>query len=119
MARVVAMAVAGAGFAASRRPGPHPDRHRPLDSEGTPFQLSSCRIEFQKGSTATVDATARDACLELARAYVAAGGARTVALHGYASEEGDAGFNTELAQRRAQRVRQLLVGVGYPTRRSR
>jgi len=80
----------------------------------TPFQISSCRIEFQRSSTAAVDATARDACLELVRAYVAGGGARTVALHGYASEEGDAGFNAELALRRAQRAKQLLVGVGVP-----
>ena len=95
-----------------RQPAPGP---APGPGPGvTPGQISACRIEFQKGSTATVDATARDACLELARAYVAAGGARTVAVHGYASEEGDAAFNTDLAQRRAQRVRQLLVGVGIP-----
>ena len=79
-----------------------------------PSPISSCRIEFRQGTTDAVDPAARDACLETARAYVAAGGIRTVELHGYASEEGDPAFNADLARRRADTVKRSLVGLKVP-----
>jgi hypothetical protein len=51
---------------------------------------ASCTVHFRRDSTQTVDDVERDECLERARQYVAGGGQRSVRLHGYASEEGDA-----------------------------
>jgi hypothetical protein len=58
-----------------------------------------------------VDPVARDTCLETARVYATGGSVRTVELHGYASEEGDPAFNVDLARRRAETVKGLLVGL--------
>jgi hypothetical protein len=78
-----------------------------------PSTISSCRIEFRQGTTDGVDPASRDACLETARAYVEAGSGQ-VELHGYASEEGDARFNADLARRRAEAVKRLLVARRVP-----
>jgi outer membrane protein OmpA-like peptidoglycan-associated protein len=78
-----------------------------------PSTISSCRIEFRQGTTDAVDPAARDACLETARAYVEAGGDQ-VELHGYASEEGAARFNADLARRRAEAAKRLLVARRIP-----
>jgi outer membrane protein OmpA-like peptidoglycan-associated protein len=83
-------------------------------ASGAPADASSCRILFQKASTATTDDAARDSCVETARQYFAAGGSRTITLHGFASEEGDPAFNTDLALRRAQYVKQLLMRAHVP-----
>jgi len=113
-ARTAGPAPAVAAAPLRRQPGPGPPSgpSAPPPVGLPPATISACRIEFRQGSTAAVDTAARDACLETARAYVAAGGDRTVALHGYASEEGDLTFNTDLARRRAERVKHLLVGRG-------
>jgi outer membrane protein OmpA-like peptidoglycan-associated protein len=79
-----------------------------------PPEYSACRVLFQRASIATVDDAARDACVESARQYFAAGGSRTITLHGFASEEGDPAFNTDLALRRAQYVRELLTRARVP-----
>lgn len=78
-----------------------------------PSTISSCRIEFRQGTTDAVDPAARDACLETARAYVEAGGGQ-VELHGYASEEGAARFNADVARRRAEAAKRLLVARRVP-----
>jgi outer membrane protein OmpA-like peptidoglycan-associated protein len=79
-----------------------------------PAEASSCRILFQKASTTTTDDATRDSCVETARQYFAAGGSRTITLHGFASEEGDPAFNADLALRRAQYVKQLLIRAHVP-----
>jgi len=78
-----------------------------------PSTISSCRIEFRRGTTEAVDSAARDACLETARAYIEAGGGQ-IELHGYASEEGDADYNARLARRRAEATKRLLVALRVP-----
>lgn len=80
-----------------------------------PMTIGACRIEFRKGTTDAVEPAARDACLEMARAYVESGGGQaTVELHGYASEEGDPKFNADLARRRAEAAKRLLVARKVP-----
>jgi outer membrane protein OmpA-like peptidoglycan-associated protein len=89
-------------------------RRQSLPAAPAPPEASTCRIVFRRAATTPVDNAARDACAETARQYVAAGGNRTITLHGFASEEGDPAFNADLALRRAQYVKRLLVGLHVP-----
>lgn len=100
----------------SRQPAPGSSSQAAASSPTAglaPSTISSCRIEFRQGTTDAVDPASRDACLETARAYVEAGSGQ-VELHGYASEEGDARFNADLAGRRAEAVKRLLVARRVP-----
>jgi outer membrane protein OmpA-like peptidoglycan-associated protein len=107
--------MAGMTTAASpARPASRLRRQGAPAAADTPAEASSCRIQFQKASTATTDDATRDSCVETARQYYAAGGSRTITLHGFASEEGDPAFNTDLALRRAQYVKQLLIRARVP-----
>ena len=107
----------GPARAAPASPSPATSRLRRQGAPagaGAPAGTSACRIQFQRASATTVDDAARDSCVETARQYFAAGGSRTITLHGFASEEGDPAFNTDLALRRAQYVKQLLVRASVP-----
>ena len=76
--------------------------------------LSACSIRFHVNSTRVISTEERDACVQQARAYVSAGGQRSITAHGYASEEGDPDRNRNLARRRAEAIRDLLVQRGVP-----
>ncbi|MCA9968944.1 MAG: DUF4157 domain-containing protein, partial [Anaerolineales bacterium] len=82
-----------------------------------PAKNSACRIHFVQGRTEFTDVWEFDRCMKTIRAYLAGGGARTVTLHGYASEEGTADFNHKLSQKRADIVRLLLGQGGVPRSR--
>ena len=115
--RPVAPRPANAGNQLRRQPAPGPSSPPSVSPTAglAPSTISACRIEFRQGTTDAVDPAARDACLETARAYVEAGGGQaTLELHGYASEEGDPQFNADLARRRAETVKRLLVARKVP-----
>jgi len=88
----------------------------PADT-GKAADTATCLVHFVQGSTEFTDAKEFAACMASIKAYLAADASRTVELSGFASEEGDAQFNTDLAQRRADTVKNLLVAGGVPAAR--
>ena len=93
---------------------PHPRRRslqrQPSGASGS----SACQIRFHVNTTRVISTQERDECLDRARAYIAGGGRRSVTVHGYASDEGELGHNRDLADRRAARMRELLITRGVP-----
>lgn len=101
--------------ALARRAAASPTRARRRAVQRQPSHsptMSACQIRFHVNTTRVISTQERDACLDQARAYVTAGGQRSVTVHGYASEEGDPQRNRDLAQARAEAMRDLLVRRG-------
>ena len=89
------------------------DEATPTDT-GKTTSTATCLVHFVQGSTEFTDAKEFAACMASIKAYLAADASRTVELSGFASEEGDEQFNKDLAQRRADTVKNLLVTGGVP-----
>ena len=98
----------------ARRTAAAPPRRRVQRQPAHTPTLSACSIRFHVNSTRVISTQERDACVDQARAYVSAGGQRSITAHGYASEEGDPERNRTLARRRAEAIRDLLVQRGVP-----
>jgi outer membrane protein OmpA-like peptidoglycan-associated protein len=87
------------------------DEAIPTDT-GKAADTATCLVHFVQGSTEFTDAKEFAACMASIKAYLAADASRSVELNGFASEEGDDKFNADLAQRRADTVKNLLVTGG-------
>ena len=98
---------AAAGPALQRAPDP-PDK-APAGGAAGPSSVT-CYINFVRDRDEFTKPAEYAACSASIRAYLAADPARKVALLGFASVEGDAASNRRLSQKRADKVKSLLVG---------
>jgi outer membrane protein OmpA-like peptidoglycan-associated protein len=76
------------------------------------FKLNS--TEFRHDAEADSQVHFNDALALVKKHLAETGAAGSVVLHGYASEEGDPGLNQSLSERRAERVKALMVAAGVP-----
>ncbi len=89
----------------------------PPQAEAQGAEAATCLVHFVQGRAEFTDAREFAACSASIKAFLAGDASRTVELSGFASEEGDAQFNADLAQRRADTVKALLVQDGAPAAR--
>ena len=84
------------------------------DTEASGSATANCLVHFVRASTDFTDPAEFPTCIASIKAFLDGDESRSVELSGFASEEGDAKFNADLAQRRADTVKALLVRGGVP-----